>query len=146
MPDAGAAAGQRQGSTVYNLGTPLEYETASTPLAAPTRAEIALLDIFARRWTMLAVRILLAGPLRFGGLFDQLPGISRNVLTQRLLELQSVGMIRKRRVPPSGRVQVYELTEWGHRGVAMFQALAGWADRGDAALTEGVVSPQHDPG
>ncbi|MGY2736145.1 winged helix-turn-helix transcriptional regulator [Sphingomonas sp. UYP23] len=127
---------------MHEFGTPLYYDTASTPLAAPTREEMALLDIFARRWTMLAVRLLMSGPLRFGGLFDQLPGISRNVLTQRLRELQKVGMIRQRRLPPSGRVQVYELTEWGHRGMAMFQALAGWAERDDAAPSANVI-PQH---
>ncbi|HZF18765.1 MAG TPA: helix-turn-helix domain-containing protein, partial [Burkholderiales bacterium] len=45
------------------------------------------LDLIGERWALLVVRELVLGPKRFTGLRAGLPGISPNVLTQRLEEL-----------------------------------------------------------
>ena len=62
---------------------------------------------------MLVIRELMLGPRRFSELRADLPGISANVLTQRLTELEQRGLVRKLRLPPPASVQVYEATEWG---------------------------------
>ena len=51
------------------------------------------LDIVGERWTILIIRELMAGPRRFKDLMAGLPGISTNLLTERLksLEQQSMG-------------------------------------------------------
>ena len=75
------------------------------------------------------------GPRRFSDLKADLPGISANVLTQRLGEFESRGLVRKVRLPPPASVQVYEATDWGLEAEQIVQALGRWAAR----------SPQHDP-
>ncbi|MGE4218863.1 MAG: winged helix-turn-helix transcriptional regulator [Alphaproteobacteria bacterium] len=93
------------------------------------------LDLVGERWALLVMRELMLGPRRFADLRAALPGISANVLTQRLEGLEAAGVLARRRLPPPAAAQVYELTEWGYESEPIFQALGRWAAR----------SPQHDP-
>ena len=93
------------------------------------------LELLGERWTLLVLRELLLGGRRFSELRGELPGISANVLTQRLAELEQRGLVRRRRLPPPASVQVYEATEWGLEAEPIVQALGRWAAR----------SPRHDP-
>src|SRR5215217_6060233 len=81
------------------------------------------LDLVGERWALLVMRELLFGPKRFSDLRDSLPGISANVLTQRLEGLEAAGVLLRRRLPPPASVQVYELTPWGYESEPIFQAL-----------------------
>jgi DNA-binding HxlR family transcriptional regulator len=93
------------------------------------------LELVGERWALLIVRELMFGARRFGQLKGSLPGISANVLTQRLEGLEAAGILKRRRLePPADDVQVYELTPWGYESVAAIQALGRWA----------VRSPDHD--
>ena len=58
------------------------------------------LEILGERWALLVVRELMLGPKRFGDLRGSLPGLSANVLTQRLEGLEAAGVLVKRRLPP----------------------------------------------
>ena len=71
------------------------------------------LDIVGERWTLLIVRELMAGPRRFTDLLEGLPGISTNLLSERLKELEQQGMLRRRTLPPPAASSVYELTALG---------------------------------
>jgi DNA-binding HxlR family transcriptional regulator len=71
------------------------------------------LDLVGERWALLIVRDLLFGPKRFSDLAAGLPHGSPNVLTQRLRELETAGVVRRRRLPPPASAMVYELTDWG---------------------------------
>jgi len=93
------------------------------------------LDLVGERWALLVMRELMMGPKRFGDLRADLPGISANVLTQRLEGLQAAGVLLRRKLPPPASAQVYELTPWGYESEPIFQALGRWAAR----------SPTHDP-
>ena len=93
------------------------------------------LELLGERWVMLVLRELAYGPRRFSELKSDLQGISANVLTQRLTELEARGLVRKVRLPPPASVQVYEATEWGLEAVPTIAALGRWAAR----------SPFHDP-
>ena len=93
------------------------------------------LDLIGERWAMLVLRELAYGPRRFSELKTDLQGISANVLTQRLTELEARGLVRKLRLPPPASVQVYQATEWGLEAVPMIASLGRWAAR----------SPAHDP-
>lgn len=93
------------------------------------------LDLVGERWALLVMRELMMGPKRFSDLRESLPGISANVLTQRLEGLEAAGVLVRRKLPPPASSQVYELTEWGYESEPIFQALGRWAAR----------SPQHDP-
>lgn len=84
---------------------------------------------------MLVLRELAYGPRRFSELRSDLQGISANVLTQRLTELEARGLVRRARLPPPASIQVYEATEWGLEVVPVIASLGRWAAR----------SPLHDP-
>ena len=92
------------------------------------------LDLIGERWALLVLRELAFGPRRFSDLRADLPGISANVLTQRLNELEERGLVRRTKLPPPASVQVYEATPWGLEAAPVIRALGKWAAR----------SPLHD--
>jgi len=71
------------------------------------------LDLVGERWALLVVAELLLGPKRFTDLRAGLPHVSPNVLSQRLRESESAGVVRRRKLPPPAASRIYELTEWG---------------------------------
>src|SRR3712207_3449963 len=93
------------------------------------------LDLVGERWALLVMRELMLGPKRFSDLRADLPGISANVLTQRLEGLEAAGVLVRRKLPPPASVQVYELTPWGYESEPIFQALGRWAARSDRKST-----------
>ncbi|CAN5718897.1 winged helix-turn-helix transcriptional regulator [soil metagenome] len=97
------------------------------------------LDLVGERWALLTVRELMLGPKRFTDLRTGLPGVSPNVLAQRLRELEGVGVVRRRKLPPPAASKVYELTEWGKELEPVLIQLGRWGARSpskpyDAAL------------
>jgi len=87
------------------------------------------LDAVGGRWTMLIVRDLLMGPRRYGDLLKGLPGISTDLLADRLRALESVDAITKRKLPPPASVTVYELTDTGRELQPIISQLARWGTR-----------------
>ncbi|GGP50444.1 winged helix-turn-helix transcriptional regulator [Saccharothrix coeruleofusca] len=90
------------------------------------------LDIIGERWALLIVRDLLLGPKRFGDLHAGLPGISPNVLTQRLRELTEHGVVERRDLPPPARVRLYGLTDWGRALEPVLLHLGRWGSQAPA--------------
>ncbi|WP_158883782.1 winged helix-turn-helix transcriptional regulator [Amycolatopsis anabasis] len=87
------------------------------------------LDLVGERWALLVVRELLLGPKRFTDLREGLPGISPNVLSQRLRELEQAGVVRRSKLGPPYGAKVYELTEWGVQLEPVIVQLGRWACR-----------------
>jgi DNA-binding HxlR family transcriptional regulator/putative sterol carrier protein len=87
------------------------------------------LDVAGDRWTLLIVRELVPGSLRFTDLIDGLPGISRNLLTQRLRDLERDGVIARRELRPPAARQVYELTDDGRDLATAMTPLIAWGAR-----------------
>lgn len=84
------------------------------------------LDVIGERWAVLIVRELLLGPKRFTDLRDGLPGVSHNVLSHRLRELQDAGIVERRRLSPPVSVAVWALTERGCALEPVLVALGRW--------------------
>ena len=53
------------------------------------------LDVVGDRWNLLIVRQLLMGPARYGELREGLSGIATNLLTDRLRDLETAGVIER---------------------------------------------------
>ncbi|WP_028921022.1 winged helix-turn-helix transcriptional regulator [Pseudonocardia acaciae] len=87
------------------------------------------LDLVGERWALLVVRELLLGPKRFTDLRAGLPGVSADMLTQRLRELTEAGIVSRRRLAAPAASWVYELTEWGAEVEPVVLALAKWSSR-----------------
>lgn len=84
------------------------------------------LDKIGGRWTILIVRELLLGPRRYSDLEAGLPGVTPNVLAERLRDLRAAGIVRRSKLPPPGVAVVYELTDLGEDLRPVVDALTRW--------------------
>jgi len=92
------------------------------------------LELAGERWALLVMRELLLGPRRFSDLRADLPGISANILSQRLTELEARNIVERVMLPAPARVAAYGLTPFGLAAEPMILAMARWA----------MSSPTHD--
>jgi DNA-binding HxlR family transcriptional regulator len=83
------------------------------------------LDAVGDRWSLLIVRELLPGPMRYSELVAALDGIATNLLADRLRRLESSGVIERRLRQASG--VVYALTPWGSQLREAIDALIRWS-------------------
>lgn len=90
------------------------------------------MELVGERWSLLIVRELMLGARRFSDIRASLPGISAKVLTERLGSLEEANVLAKRQLPPPGKAQVYELTEWGYSAEPLIQEAGRWAARSSA--------------
>lgn len=87
------------------------------------------LDLVGKRWALLVVRELVLGPRRYTDLRSGLPGISANVLSHRLDELERAGVVSRRKLGPPAGSSVYELTGWGQELGPVIMQLGRWGAR-----------------
>jgi DNA-binding HxlR family transcriptional regulator len=86
-------------------------------------------EIVGRRWNPQIVRVLLGGPARYRDLKAAIPAISDHLLSQRLKELETAGVV-SRTVDGDGGIRVeYALTDGGAGLHDAIFALAAWAER-----------------
>ena len=87
------------------------------------------LDVVGERWTLLLVRDLLLGGRRFSDLLQAMPGLTPNLLSQRLRFLQDTGIVEQRQLPPPQAATVYELTALGRELEPVVLALGRFGAR-----------------
>jgi DNA-binding HxlR family transcriptional regulator len=87
--------------TVYNMP-----KLKSCPIEAAFR-------IIGKRWTVLIIREILRGNTQFNRFMENIQGISPKVLTERLRELEQLGVIRRRIVSEYPLRVEYSLTDMG---------------------------------
>jgi DNA-binding HxlR family transcriptional regulator len=87
------------------------------------------LDAVGDRWALLVVRELIFGPKRFLQLRHGLHGISPNVLSQRLRDLEATGVVRRDVLDPPAEVAVYELTASGRALEPVLLELGRWGSQ-----------------
>lgn len=84
------------------------------------------LDMVGERWSLLIVRELLLGPVRFSELARGVGGAPTDVLTKRLRDLERDGVVRRRQLDPPASATVYELTDLGRELEPAVIALGRW--------------------
>jgi DNA-binding HxlR family transcriptional regulator len=88
------------------------------------------LDVVGDRWTLLIVReLLIRGACRYTDLRNGLPGIATNLLSDRIRELESAGLIRREDAPPPIATTLFHLTEAGAELLPVLDAIARWGVR-----------------
>src|SRR5581483_5963723 len=86
-------------------------------------------EVIGRRWTGAILRVLLSGQTRFAAIANTVEGISDRLLSERLKELEEVGIV-ERKVTACRPVRIdYELTEKGRELEPVIRELAAWAER-----------------
>ncbi|MDR3655936.1 MAG: helix-turn-helix domain-containing protein [Mycobacterium sp.] len=100
------------------------------------------LDHIGDRWTLLVVRELLIGPRSFQELQRALPGLSPNLLVQRLRTLTQDGLVLRNEAPVRSKSVMFQLTEAGLALEAAVFELIRWGARW---MTTGPKADHVDP-
>jgi DNA-binding HxlR family transcriptional regulator len=87
------------------------------------------LDRIGERWTLLIVRELSLGPLRFSDLARSVGGAPTDILTKRLRELEGHGILCRCQLDPPASASAYELTELGRGLEEPMLELGRWGMR-----------------
>jgi DNA-binding HxlR family transcriptional regulator len=93
-------------------------------------------DVIGGKWRVVILAYLKEGAHRYGELRRRVPGISEKVLTQRLRELESDGLVVRHdrgTVPPHVE---YRLTDEGRSLAPVLQALYDWGRARTAETSE----------
>src|SRR3954454_3476576 len=103
--------------------------------ALRTRARLAL-NIIAHKWTLMIALALKGGPLRFSDLRRSIPGVTAQVLTESLRQMERDGIVERHeaaKAPP--RVE-YCLTGLGLTLCTPAQAIRAWAEENGPRVEE----------
>jgi DNA-binding HxlR family transcriptional regulator len=88
------------------------------------------LDVVGDRWSLLIIReLLIRGGLRYTDLKDGLPGIASNLLSDRIRQLESAGLVRREDAPPPIATTLFHLTEAGQELLPVLDAIGRWGVR-----------------
>jgi DNA-binding HxlR family transcriptional regulator len=102
------------------------------------------LDVVGDRWTLLIVReLLIRGACRYTDLKNGLPGIATNLLSERIRELESAGLIRREDAPPPVAATLFHLTEAGAELEPVLDTLGRWGVRYMSEAAEDDVFQGH---
>lgn len=86
-------------------------------------------ELVGRRWTGAILRVLMDGPLRFSEVANAVPELSDRLLSERMKELESRGIVERTVIPgPPLRVE-YALSEMGRELEPALSELQHWAER-----------------
>ena len=87
------------------------------------------IEIIGARWSGAILQVMLGGVGRFGEIEAAIPEMSSRMLSQRLKQLETEGLV-ERSVIPAKPVRIsYRLTAKGRALAPVVQALSAWADR-----------------
>ncbi len=86
-------------------------------------------ELIGGRWTGAVIRLLLNGRMRFAELRASIPDISDRMLSERLRELETEGIVARIVVPETPVRVEYELTEKGRALEHALAAVGRWAEQ-----------------
>jgi DNA-binding HxlR family transcriptional regulator len=89
----------------------------------------ATFKIIGRKWTVLIIRELLRGTTQFNRFLENTGGITPKVLTERLRELQKLGIVRRRIVSEYPIRVEYGLTDLGREFEPVLLSVASFSMR-----------------
>jgi DNA-binding HxlR family transcriptional regulator len=95
-----------------------------------------LADLLERRWQLSIIYAALTGALRFHEFADAIAGISPRMLSERLRDLETAGLVIRAVIPSSPPTVEYRLTERGRKLAPIIEAMRSYADQPAGARQE----------
>jgi len=86
-------------------------------------------ELLCTRWTVIVLREMIAGSMRFNDLRRGLPRMSPALLSQRLKQMEQAGVIARVRVKGEPGVFEYQLTQSGKDLRPLIESLGVWGQR-----------------
>jgi len=94
----------------------------------PVPVEVrAAADLLERRWQLSIIYAALSGAMRFNEFAEAISGISPRMLSERLRDLESAGLVERTVLPTSPPTVEYRLTEQGRRLAPIVEAMREYA-------------------
>ena len=86
-------------------------------------------EVLCTRWTVVLLRELVAGSTRFNELRRGMPRMSPALLSQRLKELEAVGVVERKPCASDPTLLEYRLTEAGRELEPLIEGFGRWGQR-----------------
>jgi DNA-binding HxlR family transcriptional regulator len=86
-------------------------------------------ELVGRRWTGAILRVLMDGPLRFSEVSAAVPELSDRLLSERMKELESRGIVERTVIAGPPLKVEYELSRMGRELEPALSELHRWANR-----------------
>lgn len=86
-------------------------------------------ELLCTRWTMVLLRELVAGTTRFNDLRRGVPKMSPTLLSQRLRELETAGIVERRALRSEKGIFEYHMTEAGKDLRQVVEAMGFWGQK-----------------
>lgn len=91
------------------------------------------IELIGRRWTGAIISLLLQTRCRYATLRDAIPDITDRMLSERLQELESEGIVERTVIPETPVRVEYSLTKKGRALATAVEAISDWAHKWGAA-------------
>ncbi|MCL4368314.1 MAG: helix-turn-helix transcriptional regulator [Actinobacteria bacterium] len=85
------------------------------------------MELIGRRWAGVILMAMMSGVERFSDLVSAIPGLSDRMLSERLKDLESEGLVRRVVIPETPVRVEYHLTEKGRALGGVVEAVTAWA-------------------
>jgi DNA-binding HxlR family transcriptional regulator len=95
------------------------------PVPVEVREAASLLE---RRWQLSIIYAAISGALRFNEFAEAVGGISPRMLSERLRDLESAGLVERTVLPTSPPTVEYRLTRRGERLGPVIEAMRAYAE------------------
>lgn len=86
-------------------------------------------EVLCTRWTVVLLRELVAGSIRFNELRRGVPRMSPALLSKRLGELEMAGVVMRERLPEAPEIEAYRLTQAGRDLQPVIEAIGMWGQK-----------------
>ena len=105
----------------------MDVKLQPTPVAFCPKFHYAV-ELIGRRWTGAILRALLAGATRYSDITQAVPGLSDRLLSERLRELETEGIVTRTVIPEMPVRIEYHLTNKGKSLEAVLTSVSEWAE------------------
>jgi DNA-binding HxlR family transcriptional regulator len=110
----------------------VEHRTGGRKVAVDACTEPCPIErgmrIIGGKWKGSILWHLQQGPVRFNDLARQLGGASKKMVTQRLREMEAIGLVKRKVISTRPIAVAYEITEFGRSSLTVLEQLKDWAE------------------